>query len=245
MTTLTVGALASASGVTVRTLHHYDEIGLLSPSGRTPSGHRLYGAAEVRRLQQIASLRQVGLSLEEIAECLANPEYSLDRVLALHLDRLDELIRRQEELRGTVERLRDRVRSAGDASVDDLLETIEMTISFERYYSPEQMEWLESRRADVGEDRMRQAQADWADVFAGFTDAMERDLDPAAEEVQALVARSAALVEEFTGGNPEIADSLRRMYANEDGESLMASRGMPMAPGLWAYMERARNAATP
>ncbi|MDQ3549743.1 MAG: MerR family transcriptional regulator, partial [Chloroflexota bacterium] len=63
-----VGELARRTGMTVRALHHYDEIGLLSPSERTASGHRLYSAAEVERLQQIASLRQIGFPLEEIRE---------------------------------------------------------------------------------------------------------------------------------------------------------------------------------
>ncbi|MEA2488332.1 MAG: hypothetical protein QOH21_124, partial [Acidobacteriota bacterium] len=55
-----IGELAKRTGVSVRTLHHYDEIGLLTPSHRTESGHRLYGREEVIRLQQIVSLRQVG-----------------------------------------------------------------------------------------------------------------------------------------------------------------------------------------
>ena len=53
-----VGSLASATGLTVRTLHHYDHIGLVSPSGRTPSGHRLYEESDVRRLYQVLALRQ-------------------------------------------------------------------------------------------------------------------------------------------------------------------------------------------
>ena len=60
-TAIKVGEVAKRTGLSVRTLHHYDEIGLLSPSRRTASGHRLYGAGELARLQQIKSLRQLGL----------------------------------------------------------------------------------------------------------------------------------------------------------------------------------------
>jgi DNA-binding transcriptional MerR regulator len=84
-TTMKVGTLAKRTGLTVRTLHHYDEIGLLSPSHRTQSGHRLYGEEEFSRLQQIASLKHLGLPLEEIRECLTRPEYSLERVLNLQI----------------------------------------------------------------------------------------------------------------------------------------------------------------
>ncbi|GAB2986664.1 MerR family transcriptional regulator [Actinotalea caeni] len=71
---LTVGQAAEQTGVTVRTLHHYDEIGLLRPSGRTASGYRLYTAADLERMQQIVVYRRLGFSLEEVAELLADSD---------------------------------------------------------------------------------------------------------------------------------------------------------------------------
>jgi MerR family transcriptional regulator, thiopeptide resistance regulator len=82
-----VGELARRTGITVRTLHHYDEIGLLTPSEHSSAGYRLYGEREVVRLQQILSLRQLGLSLEEIRACLARPEFTPLHVVELHLAR--------------------------------------------------------------------------------------------------------------------------------------------------------------
>src|SRR5438128_9914377 len=70
---LKVGELARRTGLTIRTLHHYDEIGLVKPSLHTESGHRLYTAADVARLQQVLSLRQLGFALEENAGCLDRP----------------------------------------------------------------------------------------------------------------------------------------------------------------------------
>jgi DNA-binding transcriptional MerR regulator len=80
-----VGELAGRTGLTLRTLHHYDRIGLLSPCGRTGSnhgaGHRLYTAADVARLQQILSLKMLGFSLEQIREYLSRGDYDLRRVV--------------------------------------------------------------------------------------------------------------------------------------------------------------------
>ena len=70
---LKVGELARRTGLTVRTLHHYDEIGLLRPSQHMVSGHRLYTAADVARLQRVLSLRQLGFGLEEVRQCLDQP----------------------------------------------------------------------------------------------------------------------------------------------------------------------------
>jgi DNA-binding transcriptional MerR regulator len=237
-----VGELAKRTGLTVRTLHHYDEIGLLAPAARTASGHRLYGRAEVERLQQIASLRHIGLGLDEIAECLARPGYSLERVLYLHVERMDRAIARQEQLRDLVRSLRDRLRAAEEVSVDQLTQTIEVTMRYEKYYSGEQLEQLAARREEVGEERMRQVQEEWTQLFADYAKAMDEGFDPASEEVKQLARKSTALIREFTGGDPGIAASLGKMYRSEGPQNVMATHGMQMAPGLWEYMGKARAA---
>jgi len=80
-----VGALARATGLTVRTLHHYDEIGLLQPSARLAGGHRLYDADDVARLYRIIRLRQLGFGLSQVADVLAEPEWQLAPAIERHL----------------------------------------------------------------------------------------------------------------------------------------------------------------
>src|SRR5690348_4993632 len=79
------GALAQATGLTVRTLHHYDEIGLLRPSRRLAGGHRLYDAEDVARLYRIIRLRQLGFPLSQVADVLAEPEWQLAPAIERHL----------------------------------------------------------------------------------------------------------------------------------------------------------------
>jgi DNA-binding transcriptional MerR regulator len=81
----TVGELAKLTGVTVRTLHHYDEIGLVTPSQRTAAGYRLYGERDVLRLQQVLVHRELGLPLEQIAAVLDAPGFA--RAEALRVQR--------------------------------------------------------------------------------------------------------------------------------------------------------------
>lgn len=80
-----VGALAKATGLTVRTLHHYDNIGLLQPSARLAGGHRLYDADDVARLYRIIRLRQLGFPLSQVADVLAEPEWQLAPAVERHL----------------------------------------------------------------------------------------------------------------------------------------------------------------
>ena len=239
-----VGELAKRTGLTVRTLHHYDEIGLLRPGGRTRSGHRIYGEAEVLRLQQIASLRHLGLSLEEIGDCLDRPEYTLDRVLEMQSDRIREEIVRRTQLRDLIDALRDRLRSPGGVSIDEVTRTIQVTMSYEKYFSPDQLRQLEARRVEVGDERIWQAQDDWTRLFAAYAEAMERGVDPGSPEVRVLLARHDALVAEFTGGDPDIHASLTEMFRREGADNVIASGGMQAPAGLWDFIRSARQASS-
>ena len=89
----TVGQVADEFGVTVRALHHYDEIGLVVPGERSVSGYRLYTDRDVQRLAQVVLYRRLGLPLDQIREVLdgADPLDHLRRQRAAVLDRLDEM----------------------------------------------------------------------------------------------------------------------------------------------------------
>src|SRR5262245_48112943 len=100
-----VGELAKRTGLTVRTLHHYDEIGLLKPSLYSDSGHRLYTVADLARLQQVLSLRQLGFSLDEVRACLDRSDFSPMKVIQLHLARLREQMAVQQDLYSRLEGL--------------------------------------------------------------------------------------------------------------------------------------------
>ena len=104
---LKVGELAQRSGLTVRTLHHYDAIGLLAPSGRSESGYRLYSPADVQRLHGIQALRHMGLPLAHIGELLQDVGLDAKRVLAQQLHALDVQIQQATELRGRLALMRE------------------------------------------------------------------------------------------------------------------------------------------
>ena len=121
-----VGELAHAAGLTVRTLHYYDEIGLLSPSARTASGHRLYEAGDVERLYRICLLRRLGLPLREIGRALDDPAWNLTSALAAHLAAVDRRLDATNKLRAHLVQL---LTTAPDAApTDELLGVLaEMT----------------------------------------------------------------------------------------------------------------------
>jgi DNA-binding transcriptional MerR regulator len=148
-----IGDLAREAGLTVRTLHHYDEIGLLRPGDRSAAGYRLYGEADLRRLVRIMALRQLGLSLEEVQAAIDTPACSLEAVLARRLARLREDIASQQELQRLLADMADRLRRADAVQAEQLLQLIGRMKMHEKYYTPEERAKLAERRELLGDAR--------------------------------------------------------------------------------------------
>lgn len=230
-----VGELAGRTGLTVRTLHHYDAIGLLSPSRRTSAGYRLYEDADVARLQQVVALRQLGLTLEEIRVALEDPSYTLPRVLRLRAGRMKEEIEAQRRLCARLETLAERLDATETVSVEEWLEVIGAMTMVEKYYTPEQLAALEKRREEVGEARIREVQEEWPTLIAAVRAEMEKGTEPTDPRVRELARRWMGLVAEFTGGDPGIAKAVKEAYTNEPA---MRERS-GIDPAMFDYVRRA------
>jgi MerR family transcriptional regulator, thiopeptide resistance regulator len=230
-----VGELARASGLTVRTLHHWEERGLLEPAERTGAGYRLYSDADVRRLYRIAALRDLGLSLDAIGAAL-DDDRDLRSVVQRQLDALDRRMEHDARLRELLVRV---LESDGDSS--DLLATVETIRMSDRYYTPEQQAELARRRDELGPEGMEQAQRDWAELIAAMDAEREAGTDPADPRVQELGRRWSALIEAFTGGDPGIRASLNRMYEEQGPQQ--ASRGM-LSAELSEYVAKVQSQAS-
>lgn len=104
---LTVGEVARHAGLSVRTLHHWDERGLLVPSGRSASDYRLYSPADLRRMLQIQHLKSLGLSLDEVAAALDAPDFDASVVLEDHIAEVEQRISNEQHLLRTLHALRE------------------------------------------------------------------------------------------------------------------------------------------
>jgi MerR family transcriptional regulator, thiopeptide resistance regulator len=240
---LKVGELAKRTGLTVRTLHHYDAIGLLKPSLYTEAGHRLYTTGDMARLQQVLSLRQLGFSLEEIRDCLDRPGFSPLEVIRLHVTRLREQIELQRKLCERLEALADGLEKAEEVSAEGFLQTIEVMTMIENYYTPEQMESFRKRSAEAaasGVDLTQQGTAAWQELLAQLKVEMDSGTDPADPKVQALEKRRQALVNAFSAGDKAIEENLKRMWT-EQGSKLCAQFGYD--PKVMEYLGKVAEAA--
>lgn len=211
-----IGELAKQTGISIRTLHYYDEIGLLSPSHRTEVGHRLYSEQDIIRLQQIMSLRQLHFSLTEIRECLENPSFSLQQVIDLHRNRIREQIVLSYTLLGRLNLIASELQATKSVAVENLIQVMETIAMSEQYFTPEQQESLESR--------FREVESEWQELSSQIRAQMNKGSDLNSPFVRNLARRWRLIMQSFCGGDQQIYESFVRMYQQE-GE-LAASWGM-------------------
>ena len=120
-----VGQLADLTGVTVRTLRHYDQTGLLRPAGQTAGGHRLYDRDNVLRLYRILALRRLRFSLAEIRSLLDDPQWDLASMVARHAQETDRGIAAAARLSTHLRAIAGEIAGSGDASPDTLFRIME------------------------------------------------------------------------------------------------------------------------
>lgn len=148
-----IGRLATETGVTVRTLHHYDHLGLVCPSERTTAGHRLHDTGDVQRLYQVLALRQLGLSLESTSTVLEG-KLPLGELLERHRGHLDRQLAVIRNLRAQLDTMITQVNAPDGATVTDFTELIQKVVTVDEtirnYFSETKLAELAQRRGVPG-----------------------------------------------------------------------------------------------
>lgn len=225
---LKVGELARRSGLTVRTLHHYDEIGLLKPSGRSSSGYRLYSQADVQRLHGIQAMRLMGLALGDIADLLAGEGMEPGRIIERQIHALDLQITQANELRGRLALMRDGLVAGAEPDMGNWLETLALMATYGKYFST-----AELRRIF---ENWRKIEVQWPPLVQQVQSAMDLGLAVDTPPVQQLAHRWMVLMHEWMGGDIHLLERWGTMYRLEP-----SAHGINHAPStaMIDFMERA------
>ena len=218
----TVGEVADLVGVTVRTLHHWDRIGLVSASGRTWSDYRVYDDDDVARIHRVLVYRELGFPLAQIAEILDDPGVDerahLSRQRGLLIDRISRL----QEMVSAVDRLKEAIEMNTPLTPEDRAE-IFGTDWKEEYQVEAEERWGETPQWAQSQERTaRMSKEDWKRVKAEG-DALNADLaaakrtgvDPASPEAAALAERHRASIAQFYDCTYSMQVCLARMYTQD------------------------------
>ncbi|CCK25387.1 HTH-type transcriptional activator tipA [Streptomyces davaonensis JCM 4913] len=243
-----VGQVASFAGVTVRTLHHYDRAGLLSPSGRSGAGYRLYDDGDLARLQQILFYRELGFSLDEIAEILKDPQANALEYLRSRLGRLSAEIDRLKRLTEVAEQAIEVQQTGVSLTPEERFEAFG-EISFDLSYATEaQIKWQDSegqresmaRAAAHSKEDWKQLMGEAAawrgELLAAFDEGEPADSERTtdlAEEHRLHIARW------FTHCPPDMHCRIADDFAADPRAFALVVPPSQQRPGLAAYLCKA------
>jgi DNA-binding transcriptional MerR regulator len=238
-----VGEVATRTGVSIRTLHHYDRIGLLRPAHHSPAGYRLYATDDLPRLQQILTLRLLGFSLKQIGALLERRDFDLVASLRIQRrvvrDRIAELERIDAALDALVaHRLATgewawELAIAASAAVHDGL--THKGEEMEAHYTPEQIHQFAEVGAAVPQAEITAIETAWAALLTEIR--ADPDHDPASDEARALADRWQELntrTMQHYQTHPELMEAIR---ANYDRGAFEGNTLAPQAADF-AFIER-------
>lgn len=254
------GRFAERASVSVRTLRFYDQAGLLTPSGRTEAGYRMYTDADLPRLQQVLALKFLGLSLDEIKRCLATGPEQLQTSLHQQKAMVREKRAQLDAVLRAIEAA-ERHLAADGPTIDAVVRVIEVIQMqqhsdwVDKYFTPEQRAkmdeiqqnaYSESARAKLAargpwtEEDQRRAEAAWGAVNSELARLTAAGADPAGPEAQAWAASFNELIGQFTQGDPEIAEGLNTFWKQHNA---LPEAERPMGPTYTAEQQAFMNAA--
>jgi DNA-binding transcriptional MerR regulator len=213
---LKVGELAALARLTVRTLHHYDSIGLLQPSARSDAGYRLYDRDDVARLHQIQALRSFGMSLADIGLYLDSPEGSPLAVVERQLALLERQMREAEQVRKHLLRLRTELANGGQPDLSTWLDSLEQMSMYEKYFTQDEL-----ARLPLYHDEAVRAQ--FKGLVEEARELIRTQVAPDAEAAQAFGRRWLEAFGRGTGGDAELAARVNLMAEREK-----ESAGVPL-----------------
>jgi DNA-binding transcriptional MerR regulator len=241
----TVRQLATMAGVSVRTLHYYDQIGLLEPSSRSRAGYRLYGEEDLMRLQQVLFYRELEVPLDRIRETLERPDFDPVAALEEHRRSLEEKGARIARLLETVDKTIARMGGEATMLTDEELYEGFTKEQIRRYTREAKERWgkgpqyAESQRRvrSWSKEKLAAIKKAGAGVEEGLAAIVKAGrLGPEAREAQELIARWADYIRSFYDPSPEVFRGLGEMYV-ENPE--FRARYDALAPGLAEFMRDA------
>ncbi|TJY44178.1 MerR family transcriptional regulator [Cohnella pontilimi] len=242
---LQVKEVAELAGVSVRTLHHYDEIGLLVPFSVTPAGYRLYSGADLERLQQILFFKELGFSLKEIKEILDSPGFDRRKALTAHRELLLEKRERMDRMLETVNRTLQSIEGGTQMADKELFEGFDMDKIQEhqakyseearRLYGKEIVEAAERKVEGYSEEKWKEMHGVMGGIYNRLADRMA--YGPSDSEAQQAVAEwRQYITDHFYDCTLEIFRGLGSLYVDDERFTANIDK---YKPGLAQFMKEA------
>lgn len=208
---LKIGDLAKRAGLTVRALHHYDAINLLSPSVRAAGGARLYGQSDVIRLHRIQALKQMGYALSDIHLALNDVLLKPVDILLRQVKVLETQAEHATTLARRLKHVANNMEQEGETAKTDWLDLLEMMTIYSRHLTQDEISAMQ--RPDQKAMQLQEHQ--WKTLVSEVANAMQQAIAQNSPRAQGLAWRWVRLVISMTNNNAELAGKLKSLQEQE------------------------------
>lgn len=232
----TTGQLATLTGLSIRTLRYYDQIGLFSPSLYTEAGHRRYTGEDMQLLLQILVLKRMYLPLEEIKEIIYTNNLDLLDTLDQQISRVKSEIAIQQKLLQQLEETKKEAVKTDQISFDRLTSLFELIrLNHSNYFTEEQLQKLREHYLNTSDEALKQGEEQFKELLAALKASKEKGAPPQDVSVQELAKKWQELTKFFSDGDKEITKNAEKFYAENPQPALQY--GLDSA--LYRYIQEA------
>lgn len=230
-----IGEIVERTGLTARALHFYEEQGLIGPISRSAAGHRLYCQSDLLRLQQIRTLRQLGVSLADMPSLLNNTNQLVpqlkQQLSKLHQQR-QSIQRIEDKLSKLVDMLE--IRSLPQDELDEILfQTLECMTMYEKYFNQSEIDAMHNSEHSAGGNESFEAA--WNNWVGKMQLAQSTGVDPKSKEVQDLMQHWNEMIIQLTGNDDEKLKAFNDLLHNEP----QARKDHGISDALFDFMAKA------
>jgi DNA-binding transcriptional MerR regulator len=232
-----IGELSKKTGLSVRTLHHYDEIGLLRPSTRSEGDHRVYSKDDIEQLQKIVSLKQLGLTLDEISLTLRKSP-TLTSILEKHCELIEEELEQKTTLLNRIKSTMAFSNVNQEPTVNELINCLREITALEPFFNKTQIDALLFNSRSLGEEKVKLLTDELQLLMKKMLVEKENQVPPEADHIMEMTKRFIEIRDQFTKGQPEF--EMNKEKLKEAASSTAAQHGIDV--GLLDYIQRSASA---
>lgn len=230
-----IGELAQATKISIRTLHHYDEVGLLKPSNRTESGHRLYSEADIARLHKIVSLRNLDFSLDEISKFIGYSQEEMQDLISRQSEKMEAEREELDRKQWCIQAVQSAARLEPYQGREMLIDMIRELSLQSEHFTPAERQLLYVHKSQIPAGRVKQMHDELAELTERVQGFMNSNTEASDPRVIQAAKEWLALGKEGTGDRPEIQERVRELFKKYP--DLTSYRGI--TPELRSYLRTA------
>lgn len=214
-----VKELASMTGLTVRTLHYYDEVGLLKPLKITETGHRLYDMQSVTILYQIISLKDMGFNLDEIKDLINDRNIDIEKFIEVHISKVQEEIAQNQLLLSKLLKLKRELKDKKNISIDDFKEIVPfINSSADKYITKEQLDKIKNNLESYKVDS--EGATEWIEFISKLTYCYKNNLPNTDSNAIKCMNYWRKLMNKSIGRDEKLKDSIFTFHASLENSQL-------------------------